>query len=88
MYKFHCFQDHYMLLKTEKMSEKIQNGQKWPFQIFSDNFSQKDKNGHSIFFLTIFSKKTGTNLFGMTKNGHSNYFLTIFLKKTGKIWNG
>ena len=44
------------------------NGKKWPFQIFSDNFSQKDyykfgmaKNGHSEIFLTIFSKKTGIN---------------------------
>ena len=53
---------------TEKLSEKIQNSQKWPFQIFSDNFSQKDwyifgmaKNGHSEYFPTIFSKKTGIN---------------------------
>ena len=42
---------------------------KWLFQIFSDNFSQKDwykfkmaKNGCSKLFLTIFPKKTGTNL--------------------------
>ena len=49
MYKFHCFQDHYTLNKvmcTEKLSEKIQNDQKWLFQIF----------------LTIFPKKTGINL--------------------------
>ena len=51
------------------MSEKNQNGQKWPFQIFSDNFPQKDwykfgmaKNGHFEFFLTIFPKKTGISL--------------------------
>ena len=48
---------------------QIWNDQKWPFWIFSDNFSQKDwyklgmaKNGCSKFFLTIFPKKTGTNL--------------------------
>ena len=67
---------------------QIQNGQKWPFQIF----------------LTIFPKKTGTNLewpkmailnfsdyfsqkdyykFRMAKNGHSKFSLTIFPKKTG-----
>ena len=27
---------------TEKLSEKIRNGQKWQFQIFSNNFSLKD----------------------------------------------
>ena len=65
MYKFHCFQDplHSIKVKcTEKLSEKIWNSQKWPFQIFSDNFSQKDwykfgmaKNDHSEFFQTILS---------------------------------
>ena len=64
IYKFHCFQHHYTLNKVmcaEKLSEKNQNGQKWLFQIFSDNFSQKNwykfgtaKNGYSKFFLTIF----------------------------------
>ena len=54
---------------TEKLSEKTWNSQKWPFQIFSDNFPQKDrykyemaKNGHSKFFPTIFPKKNGINL--------------------------
>ena len=56
------------VIDTEKLSEKIQNGPKWPFQMISDNFSQKDwykfgmaKNGCSEFFLTIFPKKTGIN---------------------------
>ena len=69
MYKFHCFQGHYTVICTEKLSEKIQDGQKWSFQIFTDNFPQKywykfgiAKNGHSEFFLTIFPKKTGINL--------------------------
>ena len=41
---------------------------KWLFQIFSDNFPQKDwyklrmdKNGCSEYFQTIFSEKTGIN---------------------------
>ena len=53
---------------------------KWPFLIFSDNFSQKDwykfgmaKNGHSEFFLTIFPKKTGIN-FEWPKMAILNYF--------------
>ena len=47
---------------------QIWNGQKWPFWIFSNNFSLIDwhklgmaKNGCSNFFLTIFLKKTGIN---------------------------
>ena len=54
--------------------------EKWLFQTFSDNFSQKDwykfgmaKNGYSKFFLTIFKKKTDTN-FGMAKNGLPYFF--------------
>ena len=61
----HCIK----VICTEKLSEKIQNGQKWLFQFFFDNLPQKDwykfgmaKNGHSKFFLKIFPKKTGIKL--------------------------
>ena len=51
---------------SPKRMVQIQNGQKWLFQIFSDNFPKRQfrmtKNGHSEYFLTIFPKKTGTNL--------------------------
>ena len=74
---------------TEKLSEKIQNGQKWPFQTFSDNFPQKDwykfgmvKNGHFNFFSDNFSQKDWYK-FRMVKNDHSKFFPTIFPKKPG-----
>ena len=74
---------------TEKLPEKIQNDQKWPFQIFSDILSQTDwykfrmaKNDHFKFFPTIFPKKDWYK-FGMAKNGCSEFFLTIFPKMTG-----
>ena len=57
---------------------------KWPFQIFSNNFSQEDwykfgmaKNGHSEFFPTIFPKKTGINL-EWPKMVVSNFFQQFF----------
>ena len=50
------------------MSEKIQNGQKWPFQFFSDNFPKKtgvnlewQKMVVLNFFQQVFPKKTGIN---------------------------
>ena len=49
MYKFHCFQAHYTLLK----------------QYVQKNCQKKfgtAKNGYSEIFLTIFPKKTGINL--------------------------
>ena len=71
---------------SPKRLEKIQNGQKWPFQIFSNNFSHKDwykfgieKNGHSKFFVTIFPKDWYK--FRMAKNGCSKFFPTIFAQK-------
>ena len=74
---------------TEKLSEKIQNCQKWLFQIFSDIFSQKDwykfrmaKNGCSKFFLTIFPKKTDINS-EWPKMAVPNFFPTIFPEETG-----
>ena len=67
--------------------KKTQNGQKWLFQIFSDNFFQKDwykletaKNGHSKFFLKIFPKKTGINL-GQSKMAIPNFFQQFFPKR-------
>ena len=61
-------------------------GCKWPFQIFSDSFSQKDwykfgmaKNGHSEFFPTVFPKKTYK--FGMAKNVHSEFIQTFLVQK-------
>ena len=36
------------------------------------------KSGCSEFFPTIFPKKTGINLFGMTKNGSSKFFSNNF----------
>ena len=157
MYKFHCFQDHYMLLKwyASKNCQKkfrmtksgcskffltiflqitginsefpkmvilnffwqfpqntgvnlewpkmailnflwqffpkklvqIRNGQKWPFWIFPNNFSQKDwykfgmaRNGQSEFFLTIFPKKTGINL-ERPKMAILNFFWQFFPKR-------
>ena len=63
------------LKKTSINSEWL----KWLFQIFSDNFSQKDwykfrmaKNGHSKFFLAVFPKDWYK--FRMVKTGHSNFF--------------
>ena len=58
---------------------QIWNGQKWPFQIFSDNFSQKDwykfgmaKNGCSEFIQTVLVQKDWKKI-GMVKNGHSEF---------------
>ena len=72
---------------TGKLSEKIK---KWPFQIFSDNFSQKNwykfriaKNCHSEFFLTIFPKRTGINL-EWPKMYIPNLFKHFWYKKTGR----
>ena len=73
---------------------QIWNGQKWPFQLFSNNFSQKDwykfgmaKNGCSnifrIFFPTMFPILKDWYKLAMAKNGCSNFVLTIFLKRTG-----
>ena len=63
---------------------------KWPFQIFSDKFSQKDwykfrmaKNGHSKFFLTIFCKKTGINL-EWPKMAIPNLLKPFWYKITGR----
>ena len=82
----HCIK----VICTDKLSEKIQNGQKWPFQFFSDNFSQKDwykfrmaKNDHSEFFLTIFSQKDWCK-FGMAKNVHSKFIQTFLIQND---WN-
>ena len=74
----------FKVICTEKLSEKIQNGQKWAFQIYSDNFPQKDwyKFGMAKIFFWQFSQKDWYK-FGMVKNGHSKFFLTIFPKKTG-----
>ena len=51
----------------------------WLFQIFSDNFSQKDwykfgmaKNGCSKFIGTFLVQKDRKK-FGMAKNGHSEF---------------
>ena len=56
---------------------QIWNGQKWPFQIFSNNFSQKDwyrlrmaKNVHSKLIQT-FLVQNDWKKFGMAKTGHS-----------------
>ena len=81
MYQFYCFQDHYTIkvICTEKLSEKIQNGKKWPFQIFSDNFPKK--TGINLewskmafqFFSDNFSQKDWYK-FRMVKNGIPNFF--------------
>ena len=80
---------HYTIkvICTEKLSEKIQIGQKWPFQIFPTIFPQKDgykfgmaKNGCSKIFLTIFPKKNGIN-FEWQKIAVPNLFQHFFPKR-------
>ena len=73
---------------------QIWNGQKWPFQIFSNNFSQEDwykfrmaKNNHFKFFPTIFPKKTGTNS-EWPKCAFQNYSDLFGTKRLEEIWNG
>ena len=59
-------------------------GQKWAFQIYSDNFPQKDwyKFGMAKIFFWQFSQKDWYKI-RMAKNGCSEFFLTIFPKRTG-----
>ena len=66
---------------------QIQNGQKWPFQLFSDNFSQNEwhkfgmaKNGCSNIFRQFFSQKDWYKL-GMAKNDHFPIFSNNFSQK-------
>ena len=66
---------------------QIQNGQKWPFQLFSDNFSQNEwhkfgmaKNGCSNIFRQFFSQKDWHKL-GMAKYDHFEFFPTHFSQK-------
>ena len=72
----------------EKLWGKMQNGYFWPFQIytklFEKNCSKKFvtvKNGCFKFFLTIFPKKTGTNL-EWPKMAILNFSWQFFPKKT------
>ena len=94
MYIFHCFSDHYTPLHIwinsewpflgKVIGEKLK-WQKWPFWIFSDNFSQKDSEWPKMAVLNFFYNFSPKDWykFGMAKNGPSKFFPTIFPKKTG-----
>ena len=70
----------------EKLSEKIQNGYFWPFQIYTDLFGKNcwKKFGSTIFghskFIPVFLGKIVRKKFGMAIFGHSK-FIPIFLGK-------
>ena len=67
MYKFHCFQDHYTLIKSY-----VQKNCQKKFRMA--------KNGHSKFFFTIFPKNTGINL-EQPKIAIPNFFQKFFPKR-------
>ena len=63
---------------------------KWLFQIFPDNFSQKDwykfrmaKNAYSEFIQTFLVQKD-LKKFGMAKNGHFEFIWTFLVQKDWK----
>ena len=70
MYKFHCFQDHYTLLKL-KCTEKI----------VRKKFGMAKNGLFQTYSETIFPKKTGTNS-EWPKMAIPNFFLAIFPNKT------